>query len=127
MQLKVDTRREGDLGIMEANGEVDMATAGMVRQAITELIGDGQADLVLDLSQVTFIDSTGLGILVGARKKVAHLDGSFAIVCANPRILRLFKITGLAEAIAIHPTIHDAITSVSADFPDGDPEPDLHP
>jgi anti-sigma B factor antagonist len=112
MQLSVDIQTDGDLGILVAKGEVDMATAGLVRRAITDLVAKGLAHLVLDMSDVTFIDSTGLGVLVGGRKKVEQLQGSLTLVCANPRILRLFKITGLDQAMAIHETMDEARASV---------------
>ncbi len=111
MQLNVSTRREAGLGIVEAKGEIDMATAGIVRQAITDLIADGCVDLVLDLGPLTFIDSTGLGVIVGARKKAEHLGGSFVVVCTHPRILRLLDITGLSQAMPVHATVAAAVAA----------------
>ncbi|MGZ4427817.1 MAG: STAS domain-containing protein [Nocardioidaceae bacterium] len=114
MQLNVETRIDGDLGVIEAKGEIDMASAGMLRQAVTDLLGNGVSRLVLDMTTVTFIDSTGLGILVGARKKLQHLQGSFSVVCQSPRILRLFNITGLAAALSVYPTYEDAVGALQS-------------
>jgi anti-sigma B factor antagonist len=114
MQLNVETRIDGDLGVIEAMGEIDMASAGMLRQAVTDLLGKGVSRLVLDMTTVTFIDSTGLGILVGARKKLQHLQGSFSVVCQSPRILRLFNITGLAAALSVYETYDDAVGALQS-------------
>lgn len=117
MQLNVDTRTYGDLGVIVAAGEVDMATAGGIRQAITDLIGGGFKHLMLDMSEVSFIDSTGLGVIIGARKKVRHIDGTFSLVCNNPRTLRLFKITGIDQALPVHATRESAIAALDLAAP----------
>jgi anti-sigma B factor antagonist len=112
MQLRIETRTERDVGVVVATGEIDMATAGALRQAVTDLLAGGFAHLVIDMSQVAFIDSTGLGVLVGARKKVLHIGGSLALVCDTPRLLRLFRITGIEQALPIHSTVEAALSAV---------------
>jgi anti-sigma B factor antagonist len=114
MNLDVTTRTDGPRGVIVAKGEIDLATAGSVRTAITDLLGKGTTHLVLDLSLVSFIDSTGLGVLVGARKKVTAVDGSFALVCSNPRLLRVLAITGLDKAMEIHGSFEEAQHAFSA-------------
>jgi len=67
--------------------------------------------LVADLTQVRFLDSTGLGTLVGGLKRLREPGGSLTLVIVAPRILRLFQITGLTKVLAIHPTVAEAITA----------------
>ena len=104
MRLSVSSHSEGMLGVVVASGEIDLATVALLRQVISDHIAAGQSELLLDLTDVSFIDSTGLGVLVGAGKKTAGLGGSTRLVCSNPRILRLLKITGLSRAMAVLPT-----------------------
>jgi anti-sigma B factor antagonist len=114
MQLSIDTRTEQDLGVVVATGEIDMATAGALRQSVTDLLGGGFTHLVVDMRQVAFIDSTGLGVLVGARKKVLQLGGSLALVSDTPRLLRLFRITGIDQALPIHSSVEAAASAVAS-------------
>ncbi|NUR07540.1 MAG: STAS domain-containing protein [Nocardioidaceae bacterium] len=109
MRLAVTSDVEHGVGVVVASGEVDLATAPSLRQAISDHLAAGQTLLLLDMTDVTFIDSTGLGILVGAAKKARGLGGSMRLVCDNPRILRLLTITGLARALPVHPTRAEAV------------------
>jgi anti-sigma B factor antagonist len=67
-----------------------------------DLIVDGRVNLVVDLHEVTFIDSMGLGALVGARRKVHAFRGSFALAGCNPGVLRVFRLTGLDRVFTLH-------------------------
>jgi anti-sigma B factor antagonist len=87
--------------VVTVAGEVDMATAPSLRDRLNEAIDDGTPLLVVDLSSVTFIDSTGLGVLIGASKRVGVTDGALRLVIAEPRILKLFEITGLMDLFTI--------------------------
>ena len=66
-------------------------------------------DLVIDLERVEFLDSTGLGALIGGLKRVRNHDGSLSLVCTRERLLKLFRITGLNKVFDIHPDIDSAI------------------
>ena len=71
----------------------------------------GLARLIADLGRVDFLDSTGLGALVGGVKRLREAGGSLCLVIRTPRILRIFQITGLTKALAIHSSVADAITA----------------
>jgi anti-sigma B factor antagonist len=109
VRVTLTTERHAEIGVVAAAGEVDLATVPALRQTISEQIAEGTSFLLVDLSDVTFIDSTGLGVLVGAGKKVAGVGGSMRIVCDNPRILRLLALTGLSRALGVHHTREDAM------------------
>ena len=104
MRLTVHSEVEGALGVVAVAGEVDLATVPLVRQAISDHIVAGRVHLLLDLTDVSFIDSTGLGVLIGTGKKTAKLGGSTRLVCNDPRILRLLSITGLSRAMQVLPS-----------------------
>ena len=104
----------GDCAVLKVAGEVDAYTAPMLRERIRDLGAKDVVHLVADLSAVDFLDSTGLGALVGGLKRLREVGGSLALVITAPRILRLFQITGLTKVLAIHPTVTEAV----ADWPD---------
>ena len=88
--------------IVAVGGEIDVYTAPKLRDKITELVGEGHHDLVIDMEGVDFLDSTGLGVLVGGLKKVRAHDGSMELICSQDRLLKIFRITGLAKVFTIH-------------------------
>src|SRR6476619_5306657 len=84
MRLTVTSDVDDQMGVVVAAGEVDLATVSTLRQDLSDHIAAGLTMLLVDLSAVTFIDSTGLGVLVGAGKKTAEVGGSMRLVCDNP-------------------------------------------
>ena len=102
MDLTLTTRESGGRAIVSVGGEIDVYTAPKLRDCITELVSAGNHDLVVDLEAVEFLDSTGLGVLVGGLKKVRAHDGSLELVCSQERLLKIFRITGLAKVFTIH-------------------------
>lgn len=95
--------------VVTVTGEIDLATQGQLRAELNELIVAGQVDLVVDLSGVTFVDSTGLGALIGARRRVHAFHGSLALVIPDESVRKVFTITGLEKVFAIHDTLEAAL------------------
>ncbi len=111
MDLSLETRQADDVTIVSVGGEIDVYTAPKLRDKITELVGAGQYHLVIDMESVEFLDSTGLGVLVGGLKKVRAHDGAMEIVCNQDRLLKIFRITGLAKVFTIHDSEAAALAS----------------
>lgn len=111
MDLTLSTRREGDRTVVVVGGEIDVYTAPKLREQLVELETAGQHDLVVDLEQVEFLDSTGLGVLVGGLKRVRAHDGSLRLVCTQERILKVFRITGLTKVFPIHDSVAEAVAA----------------
>ena len=101
----------GDCAVLQVTGEVDVYTAAMLREQIRELAAKGAVHLIADLGRVDFLDSTGLGALVGGLKRLREAGGSLALAISTPRILRIFQITGLTKALAVQRSVADAITA----------------
>lgn len=97
--------------VLQVIGEVDVYTAPMLREQIRKLAATGAVHLIADLGRVDFLDSTGLGALVGGLRRLRQAGGSLALVISTPRILRIFQITGLTKAFAAQPSVADAITA----------------
>ena len=111
MDLTLTTREADGKTIVAVGGEIDVYTAPKLRDKITELVGQGSYHLVVDMQQVEFLDSTGLGVLVGGLKKVRAHDGSLQLVCNQDRLLKIFRITGLAKVFVIHDTADEALAA----------------
>lgn len=99
----------GERTVVRLEGEIDVYTAPRVREMLDEQLRDGRTDLVVDLTDVTFIDSTGLGVLVGRLKHTRLLGGSLRLVGSDERVLKVFSITGLDKVFEIHPTLRGAL------------------
>jgi len=108
MELSLTSRAEGEFEIIEVGGEVDVYTAPKLREAIVAAVDAGHTRLLIDVQKVEFLDSTGLGVLVGALKRVRADGGSLDIVCTQERILKIFEITGLDKVFGLHTSIEDA-------------------
>ncbi|MCW2770843.1 MAG: anti-sigma factor antagonist [Aeromicrobium sp.] len=113
MELAVTSRTDGDFEIVEVGGEIDVYTAPRLREAIVAAIDEGHTRLIIDVQKVDFLDSTGLGVLVGALKRVRADDGSLDIVCTQERILKIFQITGLDKVFGLHRSVDEARSSQS--------------
>ena len=101
--------------VMNVRGEIHVSTAPEFSQRLTTAIEAGNTQLVLDLSGVEFIDSTGLSVLLNGLRRVNQLNGRLALVCANPTVLRLFQITKLDSTFDIFADRESAIAHVTAD------------
>ncbi len=111
VDLTLTTRETDGKTIVAVGGEIDVYTAPKLRDKITELVAGGAYDLVVDMHDVEFLDSTGLGVLVGGLKKVRAHDGSLQLVCNQDRLLKIFRITGLAKVFVIHDSADQALAS----------------
>jgi anti-sigma B factor antagonist len=111
VDLTLTTREADGKTIVAVGGEIDVYTAPKLRDKISELVATGAYDIVVDMHEVEFLDSTGLGVLVGGLKKVRAHDGSLRLVCNQDRLLKIFRITGLAKVFVIHETADDALAA----------------
>ncbi len=111
MDVALSSRTEGPFEVIEVGGEIDVYTAPRLRESIVAAIDEGHTRLVVDVEKVEFLDSTGLGVLVGALKKVRADGGTLDIVCSQERILKIFDITGLDKVFGLHGSVADAIAS----------------
>ena len=109
--LTIRVRRDPGYAFMAVAGEVDIATVTRLRESLFELVASDRA-LVVDLDQVTFIDSSGLAALVGAARRAAAHGASLQVVCARPRIRQLFRLTGLDGQLPLARTLDDALESL---------------
>jgi anti-sigma B factor antagonist len=100
-EFHIEERPDGDVPVIAVSGEIDVATAPQLRETLQGVISRGKKTIVLDLLGVTFLDSTALGVLVGALKRCRDAGGDLQVVVAEPRILKIFEITGLTSVFTI--------------------------
>jgi anti-sigma B factor antagonist len=112
MDLSLATRVVAAHTVLEVGGEVDVYTAPKLRERLTDLLEAGTTALVVDLGKVEFLDSTGLGVLVGAMKRARAAGASFGLVCNRDSLIKIFRITALDQVLPLYPTL-DAATGVS--------------
>jgi anti-sigma B factor antagonist len=109
MNLDLTASTTGARTVLEVRGEVDLQSAAQLADRLSQIIGSGQQSVVLDLSGLSFIDSTGLGALVAARNQARQAGVALRLACCSERTLKLFRITGLDAVFDIYPTLPQAI------------------
>lgn len=108
MHLQIDVAHVEGHTVLSPQGEIDFATGPALEEAVTDALVAGDVHLVIDLSGVDFIESIGLGALIGGRRRAQALNGSLSLVCANDQTLKVFAITGLDRVFTIHRTLRAA-------------------
>jgi anti-sigma B factor antagonist len=106
VDLDLEESQRGEHHVLSVGGEIDVYTAPTLRERLDEVLNQGTRSLCIDLTGVQFLDSTGLGVLVGTMKKIGS-EGSLVIVCNRPHILKVFEITGLAKVFDIRSSIDE--------------------
>jgi anti-sigma B factor antagonist len=116
-ELAVEVRQERGVAIAAVTGAIDLSTVAALRERLFGLADAGQP-LIIDLNRVTFIDSTGLGVLVGVSRRASVHGASVHAVCSQPHTRKLLWLTGVDRRIPLSATVDGALTLMSA--PGGD-------
>ena len=109
MLLRVDTEAHSDHALVTAVGEIDAATADQLSAAVAGALADGHKHVLVDFAGVTFIDSTGLGVLVKAHRAATAADARFAVVHPTPQTRKLIRVLGLDELLHVYDTPEQAL------------------
>lgn len=124
MDLLLSCTNEGAVTVLDASGDIDALSASTLQERLEMHLAAGRRHLVIDLSGVGFMDSTGLGVLVGALRLARQGHGSLCIVGAGERVRRIMTITGLDEVFDIDLRRSEAVAAASKAAPDGGQESD---
>ena len=115
MNFKIsDEEIDDQTHVISLGGEIDLYTAPEFKERMVELIEAGKKNIIVDLSEATFIDSTTLGVLVGGVKRLRPSGGGLALVCTDQNISKIFEITGLDRVFSIQVSREDAQASFSS-------------
>ena len=109
MELGLEAREQDGWSVLTVSGEIDIATAPSLRERLHGLLADDNRQLVVDLDDVGFLDSTALGVLVGALKRARSEGGEVRIVCTQPRVRKVFEITRLDSAFDLFDSVEEAV------------------
>lgn len=107
--ISVDTHERDGWTVIAASGELDVVSAPELRSSIVQVVSNGSTDVVLDLSGVVFIDSFGLGVLVGAVKRIQAHDGNLRVVIGEARVRAVLELTGLDRVLDLRDSLDDAV------------------
>jgi anti-sigma B factor antagonist len=99
-------------GLVSLRGEVDIYTAPRLKEQLVKVLDEGATGIVVDLSDVTFIDSTALGVLIGGVRRLHEADGHMALVVATRPVERVLTLTGLDRVFTIHATRDAAVAAL---------------
>ena len=105
-EFEVTVSENPGVPVLAVRGEIDVASAPEFHASLSDLIGQGSEIVMVDLSEVSFIDSSGLGALVGAEKEMRGAGHELRLVVTQPQIMRLLELTGLDQVF----TVRDATT-----------------
>lgn len=108
MDLHITTTDVNGLNVVKLQGELDVYTAPRLRDCLIQLVSEGRYRVVLDLQDVEFLDSTGLGVMVGGLRRLRGHGGGMTIVCNQQRLLKVFEISGLSRMFDIWPDLEFA-------------------
>ena len=111
VDIVVHTHVADPWSVLTVAGELDVVGAPELRQHVIQVVRDGHHRLVLDLTGVAFVDSFGLGVLVGALKRVRLLDGDLRLVISEPRVRRVLEVCDLDRVFAIHTDLDSAVAA----------------
>src|SRR5919107_4464052 len=103
-----DRQVNDDTHVVAVTGEIDLFTAPEFKQRVSAPIDEGRTHVIVDLTATTFIDSSSLGVLIGAHRRLRRLNGTLVIVCSGEAILKTFRITGLDGVFTIVPSLDEA-------------------
>jgi anti-sigma B factor antagonist len=108
IELSIETRDQGDWSVLEVAGEVDLYSAPKLKERLRALSDQGKHRVVVNLGQVGFIDSTALGVLIGARRRAREHEGEVVLAAPTEPVHKVLSITGLDRVFPIHDSVEDA-------------------
>lgn len=113
MDFRLEQDRRGPFTVISVFGQVDFATALELKQVLTDTLLSGQVHLVVDLDGVDFLESTGLGTLIGGRRRALGMSGSFTLVCTNENLLKVLRVTGMTSVFPIRGSVEEATSEMA--------------
>jgi anti-sigma B factor antagonist len=111
MELQLSTSRSGERAVVHVAGEVDLGTAAALGEHALDAVRDVSPHVVLDVSGVSFMDSTGLKVLLTISRRAELAGGSFTVAGATRAVRRILSLTGLDQVLRLHDTVEDALAA----------------
>jgi anti-sigma B factor antagonist len=115
MELDLQVQHHDDRAVIQVSGEIDLATCPQLRNVLAELVDRGVRHLVIDLEQVSFLDSSGIGVLMGTLRRVRELDGSLRLTAPSAQVRRVLELTGATMLLPISVPLDETTPSTQPD------------
>ena len=112
--LKIHQRHSRGATVLVAHGHVDLSTRLKFSTALNEAVSDGNGPVVVDLCEVDFIDSTGIGVLLNALRRLTRQGRPLSVICPPGAVRRVFEVTGLESTLKIHDDIEAGLKAVGS-------------
>ena len=121
--IRIDTslRHVDDIPVLDVVGEIDIYTTPQFKEAVGKVIDEGKRGIIINMAQVSYMDSSGFGTLLSATKRLRPLSGSLHLIACNEAITRMLQITRLNTIFGVHKTEEEALQAI-ADETAGSPE-----
>ena len=119
MLFDVQVTTHAGWSVLAVTGEFDLASVPRVRRAVIDTLAIGNAYLVLDLTGVDFIDSSGLGVVLGSVRRARAIGGDVRVVVQEPQVRAVFEVTGLDRILELYPSVDEALVGVGLEVVDG--------
>jgi anti-sigma B factor antagonist len=116
VDLGVQVAERDGWAVVRAHGDLDLTTAPRLREHVVQIVTGGQAQIILDVEGVEFVDSTGLGVLVGLLKRARSQGGDLRLVSTRPSLRKILELTALDRAL---PLAVDVSSAIEAGRPNG--------
>jgi anti-sigma B factor antagonist len=113
--LEVDISRVDGADILDVRGELDAGSALGLAGPLTDIASDRDGHVVLDLTDLSFMDSTGMSVLLNARRRLTRQDRQLLVVCPAGPVMRLFELTSLIDTLGVHASKDAALASLDGD------------
>jgi anti-sigma B factor antagonist len=108
------TRTVGTVTVIELVGELEVSEAPHLRDLLGEAVAGSQSRVLLDLGQVTFIDSSGIGVLVGAHRRADEAGARLGLAAAGAGVRRVFELTRTDRVLRLFETVEEGVTALGA-------------
>ena len=115
VRIETNLRHIGDIPVLDVDGEIDIYTTPQFKEAVAGVIEEGRRGIIINMSRVSYMDSSGFGTLLSATKRLRALNGSLHLVGCNDAISRMLQITRLNTIFGVHPTERDALDAIYGD------------
>ena len=117
MSVRIQRQARPPWTLLSIGGDLDVLGAPELRQGVVTALNDGIREMILDVSELDFVDSFGIGVIVGALKRVRQRGGELLLVCPAPRIRRVFELCDLDRIFVLHDSVEEAEATASVSSP----------
>ena len=108
MSLSINLREDSGYAVVELDGDLDLATASRLRRALLDVVGDGDSPIAVDIRAMTFMDSSGLSVLLGAHRRAKEAERELVLVAPSHQVREILRLTQADAVISVKDALGDA-------------------